>query len=208
MKRTVFKSLVFVLCLASVIVTNGQVAPPAGSGSARPTTTPQQPTPSAPQVTASYIIQPNDVLSVFVYKYPELSRDRVLVLPDGTISLPLIQSMKATGMTSAQLKQNLEAQLKEFVNVPNVTVSMESLSSYQVYVMGKVGGGGEKSRSTPINVMQAIAASGGFGGFADTSHVVIFRGDQRIRFNFDDFEKGRNQDKNIELLSGDVVYVP
>jgi polysaccharide export outer membrane protein len=89
-----------------------------------------------------------------------------------------------------------------------VTVSLESIQSYQVYVMGKVASPGALVRATPISVMQAVAASGGFSEFADKEHIVIFRGDERIRFNYDDFERGKNQDKNIWLLSGDVVNIP
>jgi polysaccharide export outer membrane protein len=148
------------------------------------------------------------VLSVFVYKYPELSRNGVLVLPDGRISIPLVQDMKAAGLTSTQLKAKLEERLSEVVDLPNVTVSLDSIQSYQVYMMGKVSHAGPIVRATPINVMQALAAAGGFQEFADTDAIVIFRGDERIRFKWTDFEKGKNQDKNIWLESGDVVNVP
>jgi polysaccharide export outer membrane protein len=205
MKRTVFRTLIGVLCLSSVAVTYAQVAGTSGSASAR---TPAPASRSNLADTPGYLIQPNDVLSVFVYKYPELSRDQVLVLPDGRISLPLIQDMKAAGQTSTQLKEQLEEKLKVNIDLPNVTVSLQSIQSYQVYVMGKVANPGSIVRATPINVMQALAASGGFREFADTSNIVIFRGDERIRFKYDDFEKGKNQDKNIWLQSGDVVNVP
>jgi polysaccharide export outer membrane protein len=212
MKRTAFLSLVITLCLANVISTYGQVA----RRSAPSTTPAAAPAPSSPAPAArpnipdapGYLIQPNDVIGVFIYKYPELSRDKVLVLPDGRISLPLIQDMKASGLTSTQLKEKLEEKLKDIINVPNVTVSLESIQSYQVYLMGKVANPGSFVRATPINLMQALAAAGGFRDFADEENIVIFRGDERIKFNYKEFEKGKNQDKNVWLLSGDVVNVP
>src|SRR5215510_11824249 len=95
MKRTILRSLVVIFCLTTGIVTYGQVA----RTSTQPTSRTGVPASrSNVSDTPSYLIQPNDVLSVFVYKYPELSRDQVLVLPDGFISLPLIQDMKAAGM--------------------------------------------------------------------------------------------------------------
>ena len=191
-----------VLGLATVVVTFGQTRGSASSAAARPAAT-RLNLPDSP----GYLIQPNDVLSVFVYKYAELSRGNVLVLPDGRISLPLVQDMKAAGLTSSQLKEKLEEKLRENIDAPNVTVSLESIQSYQVYVMGRVANPGSLIRATPINVMQALAASGGFSEFADRADIVIFRGDERIKFNWDDFEKGKNQDKNIWLLSGDVVNV-
>ena len=206
MKRATLRSLIVVLCLTSVAVTYGQVARNSSSATAKGQVSPT--TPLNVTDAPSYLIQPNDVLSIFVYKYPELSREQVLVLPDGRISLPLVQDMKAAGLTSTQLKQQLEEKLKTDIDLPNVTVSLQSIQSYQVYVMGKVANPGAIVRATPINVMQALAASGGFSEFADTGAIVIFRGDERIRFKYDDFEKGKNQDKNIWLQSGDVVNVP
>jgi len=211
MKRIVFQSLGIVLCLSMGFAAYGQVAarrnnqatPPAAPAAPKPVpASPNSPT------TGGYLIQPNDVLSVFVYKYPELSREKVLVLPDGNVSIPLIQDIPAAGQTALQLKQKLESILKDYVDLPNVTVSLDSIQSYQVYVMGKVANPGVLTRAMPISVMQAVAASGGFSEFADKEHVVIFRGDDRIKFNFDDYEKGKNQDKNIWLLSGDVVNIP
>jgi polysaccharide export outer membrane protein len=154
------------------------------------------------------MIQPNDVLQIFVWKDPTVSRDKVLVRPDGRISLPLVQDLKAAGLTPMQLKESLEQRLAEFINLPNVTVIVDSIQSYEIYVMGKVAGPGPQRSATPLNIMQAIAAAGGFGEFADKGGIVIFRGDERIRFNYEDFEKGRNYGQNIVLLSGDVVNVP
>jgi polysaccharide export outer membrane protein len=217
MKRIVFQSLVIVFCLATVVATYGQVArrntgatPPAANGATPAAPAAPKPLPASPNnpLAGGYLIQPNDVLSVFVYKYPDLSRERVLVLPDGRISVPLIQEIPVAGLTSLELKQKLEEILKGYVDGPNVTVSLESIQSYQVYIMGKVASPGPLVRATPISVMQAVAAAGGFGEFADKEHIVIFRGDERIRFNYDDYEKGKNQDRNIWLLSGDVVNVP
>jgi len=204
MKRTVLRSLIAVFCLTSVAVTFGQVA---GSASSTPRTAVPAARSNVTE-TPGYLIQPNDVLSIFVYKYPELSRNGVLVLPDGRISIPLVQDMKASGLTSTQLKAKLEEKLAEVVDLPNVTVSLDSIQSYQVYIMGKVSRPGPIVRATPINVMQALAAAGGFQEFAETDAIVIFRGDERIRFKWTDFEKGKNQDKNIWLESGDVVNVP
>jgi polysaccharide export outer membrane protein len=192
------------LCLGVVSVSGfAQVAN-------RRTPEPSRPAPSAakPAEPPSYMIQPNDVLQIFVWKDPTVSRDKVLVRPDGRISLPLVQDLKAAGLTPMQLKESLEQRLAEFINLPNVTVIVDSIQSYEIYVMGKVAGPGPQRSATPLNIMQAIAAAGGFGEFADKGGIVIFRGDERIRFNYEDFEKGRNYGQNIVLLSGDVVNVP
>src|SRR5262252_5272999 len=53
-----------------------------------------------------YIIEPNDVLEIYVWKEPELTR-KVLVRPDGRISFPLVQDLQVAGMSPLQIKQDI-----------------------------------------------------------------------------------------------------
>src|SRR3989442_11389020 len=121
-----------------------------------------------------YIIQPNDVLSIFVWKEPNLS-EKVTVRPDGRISFPLVQDMQAAGLNPGQLKNKIEESLREYIEVPNVTVIVEAIQSYKIYVTGKVAKPGMLMSEKPISVLQAISLAGGFSEFAKpTQTVVIF----------------------------------
>jgi polysaccharide export outer membrane protein len=106
------------------------------------------------------------------------------------------------------LKQRLEERLKEWVDVPNVTVIVDTIQSYEIYVMGNVANPGVVKSATPLTVLQALGTAGGFREFADKNGVTIIRGRDRMRFNFDEFIKGRAPNENITLISGDVVWVP
>ena len=158
-----------------------------------------------------YIIRPNDVLQIFVYKEPTLS-SKVTVRPDGRISFPLIQDMQAEGMNPAQLKERIEAALKEYVDAPNVTVIVEAILSYRVFVTGKVGKPGMISSEKPINVLQAISLAGGFQDFANQAETVVIRNSGEdstlYKFNYPEVIKGKNFSQNMDLKSGDVVVVP
>jgi len=158
-----------------------------------------------------YIIQPNDVLQIFVYKEPTLS-GKVTVLPDGRISIPLVQDMKASGLNPGQLKVKLEAALKEYLDVANVTVSVEAIQSYKVYVTGKVLKGGVISSEKPISVLQALSIAGGFADFANSSEIVVIRNSGEdstlFRVNYPEVIKGKNFSQNMLLRSGDVLVVP
>ena len=61
---------------------------------------------------ASYQIGPNDVLSIFVWKEKDLTQE-LTVMPDGSISFPLIGEIKAQGKTVTALKTTLEEKLKK-----------------------------------------------------------------------------------------------
>lgn len=164
-----------------------------------------------PKTEAHYIIAPNDVLQIFVYKEPNLS-GKVTVLPDGRISFPLVQDLQAAGLNPAQLKAKIEQALKEYLDVPTVTVTVDSIQSYKVYVTGKVVKGGMISSEKPITVIQALSIAGGFAEFANPAEMVIIRGageeSTLFRFNYPEVIKGKNFSQNMLLRSGDTVVVP
>ena len=168
---------------------------------------PQSAGPARPPDLPSYKIQVNDILKIFVWRDAALSQDKILVRPDGRISMPLISDMQAAGLTPVELKQKIEEELVQNINAPNVTVIVDSINTYQIYVMGNVANAGAITSTTPLNVMQALANAGGFRDFADKKDVNIFRGNLLFRFNFEEFTKGRNLSQNIFLEAGDVVEV-
>ncbi|HEX4996909.1 MAG TPA: polysaccharide biosynthesis/export family protein [Terriglobia bacterium] len=158
-----------------------------------------------------YIIQPNDQLSVFVWKEPTLS-GKVVVRPDGRISIPLVQDMQAAGLNPGELKQRIEDRLKQFIEIPTVTVVVEAIQSYRIFVTGKVAKPGAIMAEKPISVLQALALAGGFTEFANTDETVIIRNNgsenTSFKFNYREMIKGRNFDQNMLLKSGDVIVVP
>jgi len=162
-------------------------------------------------VSPAYVIQPNDLLEIVVWGEPEISRT-VLVRPDGRISLPLVQDLQASDLTPVQLKEQMENRLQEYVDSPNVTVIVEAIQSYKVYVIGKIQTPGGIVVEKPITVLQALSLAGGFREYADESeiHIVRTSGDQHrvFEFNYKDVIKGKKAEQNILLRSGDVVVVP
>jgi polysaccharide export outer membrane protein len=199
MSKTNCRWLGFILSVGLVSVASAQ-------NSTVPTV-PQSAGPARNQELANYLIQINDILHVYVWKEPEVSQSRVLVRPDGRISIPLVQDLQASGLTAMQLKAKLEEKLKEKIDVPEVTVIVDSIQSYQVYVMGSVGHGGAFSSPIPLTIMQVLANAGGFSEFADKENVRIFRGNLIMRFNYKEYVEGKNLSQNIKLESGDVVEV-
>ena len=166
---------------------------------------------SAPAQEPLYVIQPNDLLEVFVWKEPDLSR-QVLVRPDGRISFPLVQDLPAAGLTPGELKTKIEGLLKEYIEAPNVTVIVAEIRNYRIYVTGKVNNPNSFILEKPITVLQALSLAGGFAEFADEGDIKIVRAYGSdytyLDFNYKDVIKGKNTNQNIVLRSGDVVVVP
>ncbi len=158
-----------------------------------------------------YRLGPGDQIDVFVWRNAELS-GRVPVPPDGYISLPLVGELAAAGKTAAELKAEITELLRDFVQVPTVTVTVTDFKSLVVYVLGRVGTPGPVALDRNINVLQAISMAGGPTEFADQNGVTILRiiENRRVRipYRYGDVMKGRADAGELVLQSGDVIYVP
>jgi polysaccharide export outer membrane protein len=170
---------------------------------------------SAPESrrTASYRLQPGDVLSISVWKEADLQQAEVIVRPDGGLSFPLAGDQLAEGRTVDELRQVLVDKLKKFIPDPVVTVAVRQLGGNRIYVMGKVNRPGDFAFSKPIDVMQSLSLAGGGTSFADLNDIRILRRDDNgkqvvIPFHYEDVARGRHLEQNIQLRSGDTVVVP
>lgn len=165
----------------------------------------------APELDASYVIGPGDVLDISDWKNQDLTRV-VTVLPDGTISFPLIGEVRATGKTVTQFKADLEKEIRRFVPDPVLSIIVQQVNSMLVYVIGKVNRPDRFVLNGNVDVMQALAMAGGLNPFAKKDMIRILRKSgeetQVLAFNYDDVSQGVNLTQNVGLMRGDVIVVP
>ena len=165
----------------------------------------------APVQDSSYQIGPNDVLTIFVWKETELTRD-VTVMPDGKITYPLIGEITAQGQTASELKKAIADKLQNFVTAPEVTVIVRESRSQVIYTIGKVTRPGPYPLAPGMTVMQALSAAGGFAEWADPKNILIVRREggkeTQLRFNFKEYTSGEKLEQNILLKPGDTLVVP
>jgi polysaccharide export outer membrane protein len=153
-----------------------------------------------------YRIGAEDVLQVAVWKNEAMSRT-VPVRPDGMISLPLINEVKAAGLTPTELREVLLGKLAEYMPTPEVAVIVTEVRSYKVSVMGEVRKPAQYELKSWTTVLDALAMAGGFTDGAARNRIVILRrGGQRIPFNYNKIVSGDEQ--SVYLHPGDVVLVP
>jgi polysaccharide export outer membrane protein len=171
----------------------------------------QKPEPRWMAVSESYVIGPEDVLYIHVWKEEAFSRT-VPVRMDGKISLPLIDDIQAAGYTARQLKEVLTKRLKEFLESPNVSVTVVEANSYKVYVSGQVRTPGMYRLRSETTLLQIIAMAGGFTDWANLKKILIIRKEEgkekRITVNYKKILKGDAAESNIILKSGDTIIVP
>ena len=186
---------------------NNNKQKPADANAAAAQTAPKKPATDDP----NYVIGPQDVLDISVWKEPELTRP-VPVRPDGKISMPLLNDVQAAGKTPLQLSADITAGLKKFVTDPQVTVIVTTINSQRVFILGEVNRAGAYPLLPNMTVLQALSSAGGFTIYANLKKIYVLRvedGKQvKHPFNYKDVLAGKAADQNIFVKAGDTIVVP
>jgi polysaccharide biosynthesis/export protein len=160
---------------------------------------------------AEYLLRPGDVVQVFVWKEPDLTRDATVRL-DGRITMPLLGDIEASGRTPQELGIELATRLQKLVENPVVTVSLAQPNSSRFFVIGMVNQPGGFPLTGRVTVLQALALAGGFKDFAKTDKILVIRGGAgsptATPFNYKKIEDGSDLAQNAVLRAGDTILVP
>ena len=159
----------------------------------------------------SYLLGPEDVLKVAVWKDEQLTQETV-VRPDGMITFPLIGDVPAAGRTAEDVRSEIARRLSKYLPNPHVTVAVLKVLSNRIYVLGRVNKPGEYLVGHYTDVLQALSMAGGLTPYASENDIKIMRrngGEQQVfHFRYGDMLKERDLKQNILLQRGDVVMVP
>jgi polysaccharide export outer membrane protein len=187
------------------------VPPPAGTPAVTDKTVPPKGTPPGKPAANDdvYVIGPEDSLNITVWGDQRLSGS-FLVRSDGRISVNLIGEVMASGKTPEKLSKEIEELLKEkeILRRPQVNVQLGAINSKKYSINGEVLKPGAFPLVVPTNVMQALVNAGGFKDFANKKKIEIIRGNQRLKFNWNEVVKGKKTDQNVMLQPGDIIIVP
>src|SRR5262249_26022678 len=103
-----------------------------------------------------FIIGPEDVLLINVWREPELTTNGV-VHPDGESGMPLLSDVQANGLTTKQLQEEIERRLSRFVAEPQVAVIVAEIHSQLVHVIGSVAKPGMYPLARPMTIVEVLA---------------------------------------------------
>jgi polysaccharide export outer membrane protein len=158
-----------------------------------------------------YRIGPEDVLHISVWKEEDLDR-KVLVRPDGGVSFPLAGDIQVSGRTPLEVQDEIRSRLQRYVPDAEVTVSVDKISGYTIFILGEVDEPGQFTLGRYVDVVQALTLAGGFTPYANSRDIQILRRQDgrevTFKFDFRSISRGRDLEQNIILQSGDVVLVP
>jgi polysaccharide export outer membrane protein len=163
------------------------------------------------QKSGPYRIGVDDELFISVWKNETLTRN-VPVRPDGMISLPLVHDVKAAGLTPVELRDVLKKRLTQYMNDPQVSVTVQKVASFKVSVMGEVKKPGSYEITGQSTVLDALAKAEGLTEWASGSRISVLRKDgettRKIPFNYARATSPSAATDNFYLRPGDIVVVP
>lgn len=167
-----------------------------------------------PQETAPYQIGPGDVLSIFVWRNPELSVT-VPVRPDGRLSMPLVQDVVAAGNTPADLAREIEKRLAKYITDPNVTVIPTRFVgpfASQVRVIGEAATPRALPYRENMTLLDAMIETGGLTRYAAGNRATLVRRINGAQASYqvflDSLIKQGDIDANVALMPGDIIIIP
>jgi polysaccharide export outer membrane protein len=222
-----FQGLTLVPALAQAVVpADGRVgtpltAPIAGTTADAPVAT----APTTPANVTSYVLGPEDQITVRVFAADDIPDKPVQIDNDGTVTLPMIGSVHAAGLTVDQLQGNLVTAYKKYFKNPQVTVQVNDFRSQPVSVAGNVSAPGVVQLRGNRNLMEVIGQAGGLRADAGDS-VLITRnlsegpipvsgaftdpsGKYSIaHINIRSIMSGKDPEENIQIKPHDVITVP
>ncbi|MEO0031025.1 MAG: hypothetical protein RIS94_783 [Pseudomonadota bacterium] len=157
-----------------------------------------------------YPLAAGDKVRVNVFQEPDLSADQLLVDPGGNVSLPLLGTVHAAGLSPRQLEAQIQTALgARYLRNPQVSVTLSEAVAQMVSVEGEVKQPGVYPITPGSTLLSAIAQAKSPTLTAKLDEVLIFRTVQGermgARFDIAMIRAGKADDP--VLLPNDVVVV-
>lgn len=159
-----------------------------------------------------YILQVRDQLFISFWADPTLDTS-VIIRPDGMITLPFIDEVKASGKTPMELDAEITRLYEGELAQPEVTVTVEVASNQVIYVGGAILNSGLYDFYPPTTLYQAIIQAGGFSKDAQRHSVLLIRTmADGVRYaravDVNPVQSGLNPLADVTLSPYDVIFVP
>ncbi len=160
-----------------------------------------------------YKLSGADLLDVTIFQQPDLNR-KVRVSQNGTISFPLVGTIKVGGLSATQAESVISRRLKDYLVSPQVTIFISEYGDKKIFVLGEVRKPGSYDLPTEskLTVLEAISLAEGFTGIAAPDKTKVIRvadgQNQVFQIVVSDITRNGQKEKDIALEPNDVVYVP
>jgi len=159
-----------------------------------------------------YRLGPGDRFAFLVRGREAISREEIIVAPDGNVALPQVGILNVNGQTLPQLTTLLEEKLKRDYEDPEVTLVMKAFNNNRVFVLGRVANPGAIDFQGPGTLLEALSLAGGLPADEAKSFLsrcMIVRGNNLVMWiDLKALLERGNMALNARLRNGDVIFIP
>ncbi|MBN1150813.1 polysaccharide export protein [candidate division WOR-3 bacterium] len=153
----------------------------------------------------SNVFAPGDGIKVIIMAEESQDRENTYTIQnDGTIILPVVGRISVEGLTIEEAQHEISFRLKDLYRDPTVLV----IPIWKVTILGEVKSPGVFEVEGSVTASRLLALSGGPAQRADLARAELFRDGEEIPLNLKTCMSMSGTEGDIELQSGDVIYVP
>ena len=160
---------------------------------------------------SEYILGIGDSLDISIYRNDDL-KTSTKISPSGTIMFPLIGEVQAAGKSISAFREELKVRFSKYLVDPQITISVTTIQSSKIVVLGEVRTPGVYMLDTELTIMDAVAKAGGWTTDAKMSNIILLRNvSGKVETQSLDMETALTEgsfSQNKPLQRNDVVYVP
>ncbi|QHI70236.1 polysaccharide biosynthesis/export family protein [Tichowtungia aerotolerans] len=169
-----------------------------------------------PHTPENRTLQVGDVVEVSIFGQRDTIAQGIPIAPDGKLYYMFLPGIPAEGRTPEDVSQEMEEQLRNLFNNPQVSIIPKQFISNRFSIFGKVDSASSYPLETPITVRQAIARAKGIaqGRYHDNTIEIhnytdswLLRGTEKIPVDFERLMKENDFSEDIYIRPGDVIYI-
>ncbi|MBI4801790.1 MAG: SLBB domain-containing protein [Elusimicrobia bacterium] len=159
-------------------------------------------------VTSDYVVGPGDEVVISIWGKVE-ARFALEVSRDGNISIPKVGLVNVSGLTFSELKGALTREISRYYTDLNLNISMGSLRSIRVYVVGGARVPGAYTISSLSTMVTALFEAGGPSKTGSMRNIQLKRNGKLVS-TLDLYELLLKGDKSSDarLVNEDVIFIP
>ncbi len=162
-----------------------------------------------PKGTYQYRFGPGDIVSIKVWRRPELSQESIIVSPDGLIAIPRIGNLNVINCTLDDAQKLITEKLEVFYIKPEVTVGVREFHNNKAFVLGRISKPGVINFPGNGTLLEGLALAGGLPDQGKMTRCSIIRGNNSVIWiDLQDLLKNGNMSLNAPIRNNDVIFIP